>query len=148
MSYVLVAKGKQALFFGSEVIWAIASLGLAWFGIRWWGLNGVGMAFAGSYLVYGVLLLFIVGGISGFTWSEANRKTGLLYLCLISLVFAGFTLLPSFPAICLGVVMALLCLVYSIRRLVKLVSARRIPAQIRRLLERMNLISTSAEQAE
>ena len=51
MSFILVAKGKQALFFGSEAVWAIVSLGLAWFGIRWSGLNGAGIAFVGSYLV-------------------------------------------------------------------------------------------------
>jgi antigen flippase len=147
MSYILVAKGKQALFFGCEVIWAIASLVLAWFGIRWSGLNGVGMAFAGSYLVYGVLLLFIVGGLSGFRWSEANRKIGVLYLCLIILVFAGFSLLPSIPAICVGVAVAVLSLLHSIRKLAKLVSSNRIPGPIRRLLGRLNLIPTSAERA-
>ena len=143
MSYILVAKGKKALFFASEVVWAIAILGLAWFGIRPWGLNGVGMAFAGSYLVYGVLLLFIVGSLSGFTWSEANRKTGLLYLCLIALVLAGFFLLPSLFAIWLGVGMAVLSLVYSIQKLAKLVSSNRIPASILRLLRRLNMVSGS-----
>ena len=147
MSYILVAKGKQALFFGCEVIWAIASLGLAWFGIRWSGLVGVGMAFAGSYLLYGVLLLVIVSALSGFRWSEANRKTGLLYLCLIALVFTGFSLLPSMPAICLGVVVALLSVVYSIRQIAKLVSLGRIPGPIQRLLRRMNLISPIGERA-
>jgi antigen flippase len=147
MSYILVAKGKQALFFESEATWAITSLGLAWFGIRWSGLVGVGMAFAGSYLVYGVLLLVIVSALSGFRWSEANRKTGLLYLCLIALVFTGFSLLRSIPAICLGVVVALLSVVYSIRQIAKLVSLGRIPGPIQRLLRRMNLMSPIGERA-
>ena len=119
MSYILVAKSKQALFFASEATWAISSLGLAWLGIRWSGLRGVGMAFAGSYLVYGVLLLFIVGALSGFRWSEANRMTGLLYFSLIVFVFSGFSFLPSAPAFCLGIAVALMSLVYSIRKLAK-----------------------------
>ena len=147
MSYMLVAKGKQALFVGSEVVWAIASLGLAWFGIRWWGLNGGGMAFAGSYFVYGALLIFIVGGISGFSWSMANRKTGLLYLGLIALVFAGFSLLPSLAAICLGVALVLVSLAYSMRRLVKLVSSEQTHGPVWRLLRRVNLIQSSRERA-
>jgi len=148
MSYMLVAKGKHALFWGSEVIWAIASLGFAWFGIRWSGLNGVGMAFAGSYLVYGVLLIFIVGGLSGFIWSDANRKIGLLYFCLIALVFVTFSFLPLLPAICLGVVVALVSLVYSMRELVKLVSSDRIPGSVRRLLRSARLIPSNRERVE
>jgi enterobacterial common antigen flippase len=147
MGYVLIAKGRQALFFGTEMTWAIASLVLTWYGIRWFGLIGVGMAFAASYVVYGILLILIVGSLSGFHWSGANTRIGLLYALLIGLVFAAFSFIPSMQAICVGVVAALLSLIYSIRKIVKLVPSVRIPRSLRRMLAKANLIPGGSERA-
>jgi PST family polysaccharide transporter len=147
MGYVLIAKGRQALFFGTEMTWAIASLVFTWYGIRWFGLIGVGMAFAAAYVVYGILLIVIVGSLSGFHWSGANTRIGLLYALLIGLVFAAFSFMPSMPAIFVGVIAALLSLIYSIRKIVGLVSSVRIPRSIRRLLAKANLIPGGSERA-
>ncbi len=134
MSFIIVAKGKQAIFFGTELAWALASLGLAWICVRSFGLNGSGMAFFGSYICYGILLYPVVHRLSGFRWSAANKKTGLLFLSLITLVFIGFYVLPLVLAACLGMLAVVVSGIYSIRVLFTLVSWDRIPGPIRRLL--------------
>ena len=141
LSYVLVAKGRIALFFGSEAAWAATSLSFAWYGIRWLGLDGAAMAFAGSYMVYGVLLLLIVGRLSSFKWSKANVRIGLLHLGLIAVVFIGSSLLPMALGIGLGVLVTALSGIHSAYKLMKLVSPSRIPRPILRLFEKVSLIS-------
>lgn len=134
MSFIIVAKGRQATFFATELAWTLASLGLAWPCVRGFGLNGAGMAFFGSYIFYGFLLYPIVHRLSGFRWSTANKQTGLLFLSLITMVFCGFYVLPLLWAACLGALAALLSCVYSIRVLSTFISWDQIPPPIRRLL--------------
>ena len=137
MSYILVAKGKQTLFFICELVWGIASLGLAWIWIHFFGLNGAGMAFAGAYGVYGLLLFTVVGRISRFRWSSANGIAASLFLCLIALVILSFSRLPLLPALGIGVVVTLLSVAYSVRTLTRLVAREHLPGPVRRLLDRL-----------
>jgi antigen flippase len=134
MGFIIVAKGKQALFFAIELSWALASLGLAWVCVRSLGLNGAGIAFFGSYIFLGLLLYPIVNWLSGFRWSTANKRMGSFFLSLIAAVFCGFYVLPFLWAACLGTLATLLSGVYSIRVLVTLISWDQIPSPIRRLL--------------
>ena len=144
MSFIIVAKGKQAIYFGTELAWTLASLGLAWICVSSFGLNGAGMAFFGSYVSYGVLLYPIVRQLSGFRWSTANKQTGLLFLALISVVFCGFYALPLLWAACLGTLAVLVSGIYSIRVLFTLISWDKIPGPMRRLLVRVGFVPTSS----
>jgi enterobacterial common antigen flippase len=143
MGFIIVAKGKQALFFATELGWTVASLGLAWVCVRSLGLNGAGIAFFGSYLFYGVLLYPIVNRLSGFRWSAANKRLGVLFLSLITAVFCGFYIFPFFWAACIGILATLLSGLYSVRVLSKYVSLDRLPAPIRRLLSSFRPVSPS-----
>jgi enterobacterial common antigen flippase len=134
MGFIIVAKAKQALFIGCEVAWTLVSLGLAWICVSYFGLDGVGIAFFGSYVFHGFLIYAVVSRISGFRWSRGNVQTGLLFLCVIFLVFGGFYVLPFIVAVCVGTLAVMSSLVYSIRVLVNLVSFDQIPNPIRRLL--------------
>lgn len=134
MGFIIVAKGKQALFFATELSWTVASLGFAWICIKFLGLNGAGIAFFGSYLFYGLLLYPIVYQLSGFRWSAANKRIGIILLSLIIAVFSGFYLLSFFGAACLGTLATLLSGLYSIRVLSRYVSLERLPGPFRRLL--------------
>jgi enterobacterial common antigen flippase len=134
MGFIIMAKGKQTIFFCSEATWMLVSLVLAWFCVRFFGLNGAGIAFFGSYAFYGFLLYWIVNRLSGFRWSNANKQTGALFLSLITAVFCAFYVLPLVWASCLGTAAALLSGAYSLRILLKLVSWDRFPHPIRRLL--------------
>jgi O-antigen/teichoic acid export membrane protein len=133
MSFIIVAKGKQALFFVTELAWTVSSLGLAWVCVRSYGLLGAGIAFLGSYLVYGLLLYPIVNRLSGFRWSTANKRTGLFFLSLIMAVFCGFYVLPFFLAACIGTFVTIVSGVYSVRILSAFVTWERIPSSLQRL---------------
>jgi PST family polysaccharide transporter len=117
-----------------ELAWGVVSLGLAWICVAFFGLNGAGIAFFGSYVFHVILVYPIVRRLSGFGWSSANIRTGLLFVSLIAVVFCGFYVLPVLWATTVGTLAAVLSSVYSIRVLIKLISLDEVPQPIRRLL--------------
>jgi O-antigen/teichoic acid export membrane protein len=143
MGFVIVAKGKQGLFILSELAWAIAAASLAWVCVKYYGLNGAGIAFFASYVFHGFLTYPIVRHLSGFCWSAENRRIGLLFLCLIGVVFGGFYVLPLLWASGIGIVTAVVSGVYSIRELARLVSLEQIPRPIRRLIVGLGLVCST-----
>ena len=134
MGFIIIAKGKQAIYLCSELAWGVVSIILAWICVKSYGLNGAGIAFFGSYVFYEIMLLPIVHKLSGFSWAPANQRTGAVFLALIAIVFSGFYLIPLIWAVCIGTLATALSGIYSIRVLIKLVSWDRIPPPIRRLL--------------
>jgi enterobacterial common antigen flippase len=134
MGFIILAKGRQKIFFWSESAWAVVSLALAWACVRWFGLNGAGIAFFGSYVFHGFVTYPIARRLSGFRWSSANRQTGILFLSLIAVVFCVSNLLPFPLATFLGALAVVLSTAYSVRMLVKLVSLDQIPRPLLRLL--------------
>lgn len=134
MGFIILAKGKQAIFFWSELAWTVVSLGLAWICVASFGLNGAGMAFFGSYIFHGFMIYAIVRRLSGFRWSTENKETGLLFLSLITVVFCWFYLLPFLLTVCLGMVAAVLTGTYSIRVFAKFISFDQLPLPIQRLV--------------
>lgn len=136
MGFIILAKGASRLYFLTELAWTAVNIGLSWICIRNFGLNGVGIAFFGSYVFHGLMIYPIVRQLSGFRWSAANRRTGLLFLTLIAVVFCGFYMLPSILATSLGVCAVILSGGYSIRVLFNLVSLDRMPRVVKQLLMR------------
>jgi PST family polysaccharide transporter len=134
MGFIVLAKGAQRIFFLTELAWTVVHVGLALIFVHSHGLNGAGMAFFGSYVFHGLLIYPVVRRLSGFRWSDANRRTGLLFLGLIGLVFAGYGTLPIAPASSLGVLALGITTVYSLRRLLRLIALERLPRSITRVL--------------
>ncbi len=134
MGFIIVAKGKQNLFFSADLAWTVVAVGLAWVCIGSFGVNGAGIAFFGSYVFHGLMIYPIVRWLSGFRWSRENKQTGLLFLCLIAVVFCGFYVLPTLLAGCVGTLAVILSGSYSLRALLKLISLDQIPRPMRRLL--------------
>jgi antigen flippase len=134
MGYVIVAKAKRALFIGCEVAWSLVSLGLAWVCITHWGLTGAGISFFGSYIFHGIMLYAIVARLCDFRWSSDNKRTALISLSLVTIVFCGFYLLPLAWGVCLGIVAFLCSGGYSIRVITTLLSPEQIPRPIKKLL--------------
>lgn len=132
MGFIVVAKNRQAIFFGAELAWTVVNVGLTWICVKSFGLNGAGIAFFGSYVFHGLMIYPIVRGLSGFRWSPANRKTGLLLGSLIAVVFCGVYFLPTLLAYGIGTLAVILSGVYSTRVLLNLVSPDRISHLIAR----------------
>ena len=134
MGFIIVAKNKQAIFIGAELARTIVSVGLAFLCVKSFGLNGAGMAFFGSYIFHGFMIYPIVRRLSGFRWSAENRKTGLIFVSMIAVVFCSFYVLPPLLATGVGTLAVILSGAYSIRVLVHLVSLDAIPSPVARLL--------------
>jgi PST family polysaccharide transporter len=144
MSFIIVAKGEQNIFFLAELAWTVVNVGFSWICVRSFGLNGAGIAFFGSYVFHWVLIYPIVRRLSGYRWSPVNIKTGLLFLSLIALVFCGSYALPPLFAMMVGTLAVLTSGVYSIRILLKLVTLDRIPVPLYRVLLWLRLAPPAA----
>jgi len=134
MGFIIVAQGRQAIFFWSEFAYTVIHLGLAWVFVTHLGVNGAGMAFFASYAFHGLMVYPIVRWLTGFRWSAANRRLAIVFLPLIGVVFCSFYILPFWLATVVGALAALLSAVYSARVLGRLISADRVPRPIQRLL--------------
>ncbi len=147
MGFIIVAKARQNLFLISELLWAISAIGLAWMCITYWGLNGAGIAFFLAYVMHWLIVYPITRRLSGFQWSPRTRQAGLLVLSLIAVVFCGFYVLPLFWAVAVGTSAVALSIFYSAHVLMKLVPVSDLPSPLRRLLNKLRFVSSSAEPA-
>jgi antigen flippase len=136
MGFIILAKGAQKLFFWSELAWTATYLGLASVCIILFGLTGAGIAFFGSYVFHALISYLIVRRLSGFHWSTANKRIGLLLVSLIGVVFGGFYVLPPFLATALGTLAVIFSGVYSIRALLNLVGQDWLPRPLQQLISR------------
>jgi O-antigen/teichoic acid export membrane protein len=135
MGYIILAKGRRSTMFWIEVGATVVHVGLALMLVRRFGLVGATMAFLGLHIWDGILIYVIVRRLTGFRWSAANRRTGLVFLPLTGAVFCGFLLLPVWVATAVGFVAALVSGIYSLRLLCRLVSLDRVPRVVRDVLE-------------
>lgn len=131
MGFIVVAKHTQVIFFWTEVAAAVVHVGLAWLFVSLLGTQGAGMAFFGLYVWHSILIYVIVRKLTGFRWSAANRRHGLLFLPASALVFLMFSILPLWPATAIGFVAVALCGLYSLRMLIDLLPPESVPAIIR-----------------
>ena len=144
MGFIIVAKGRQNLFFASEFAWTVVAVGLAWVCVKYFGLDGAGIAFFGSYVFHGILSYTIARHLSDFRWAGIDRKIGIVFLSLIAVVFCGFYVLPLIPATCVGVLALIISGVYAIRVLLRLVPSERIPPIVKQVLKGFGLMPSAA----
>ena len=145
MGFIIIAKGRQNLFIFCEIAWAVVTLVLTWVCVAHFGLSGTGIAFFLSYVFHGILLYPIVMHLTEFSWSKDNVVSGFICLSAIALVFYSLYVLPSLAATALGILIALCMTIYSLRRLLKVVSMHDLPVPLRRLLVTLrvhNLLSS------
>ncbi len=140
MGFIIVAKGKQNLFFASETAWTVVAVLLAVVCIHFFGLNGAGIAFFGSYIFHGFLTYPFARMLSGFRWSLANIRTGAVFFLLVGAVFIGHHVLPFAAATALGGLALVFSCIYAVRTLVKLIPVADLPSPLQRLLMAFGLI--------
>ncbi|WP_223217155.1 O-antigen translocase [Rhizobium cauense] len=140
IGFIVLAKGAKAIFFWSEVAAAIVHVGLAWLCVPAFGAAGAGFAFFGLYVWHSVLMYFVARRFTEFRWSPANRKLIAAYLPVSTLVFAAFQFLPLWQATTLGLVVAILVGLLSLRMVASLLPQHTLPKAIRPLLESMRSV--------
>jgi PST family polysaccharide transporter len=134
MGFIIVAKGRRAIFFWCEVACAAVYAALAWICVNSFGLNGAGIAFFSYCVFHGLLHYPVVNRLSGFRWSAENYRSGLIFAALIAAICWGFHLLPALAADALGALATLVSCIYSLYVLLHLVPWDRIPLSIRKLI--------------
>jgi antigen flippase len=143
MGFIIIAKGARNLFFWSELGWTVVYIALAWACVTAFALNGAGIAFFVSYIFHLLMIYLIVRRLSGFQYSAANMKTSLLFVLILGLVFCGFYGLPYHVAMVVGLVALAAASIYSIRKILNLVSPALIPRPILRVLEWFRLVEVT-----
>jgi enterobacterial common antigen flippase len=143
IGYVILARGRQDLFFWSELAWTVVYVGLAWVCVRAFGLNGAGIAFFGSYIFHCLVIYVLVHRLSGFRWSTANRQATVLFPALISAVFCGFYVLPPRLAMGIGTLAMIGSGAYSLRVVLNLMSVDRISGPILRVVAWLRVAARS-----
>lgn len=133
MGFILLAKSKNKLFFWTELLAHAVYAGLIWAGITYFGLNGTGMAFFGMYVLYWILIYGVAKHLTRLTWSAANIRIASVILPAVGIVFVARYFLDDFWYVTLGTTITITVGLYSIRRLVAMVS----PAGISYLLSRV-----------
>ncbi len=149
IGYIIVAKNRRLIFLFAEIAWTVVNVGLTWLCVARFGLEGAGIAFFASYVFHGLMIYAIVRKLSGFRWSAANIKIGLIFIASIGVSFAGFYVLPPLTATLLGGTILLAAGLFALRALLELLSLDQIPRPLQRYVERYyNVVSPRQSKRE
>ena len=132
MGFIIVAQGRQTLFFLTELAWALVNVTATWYCVQRFGLEGAGIAFFLSYLMHGAMLFPIVRRLSGFNWTRNNLASAAWTLVLCAAAMVGTEVLSSGWALVAGLAVAFASAAWSFRTLAALVPAGRLPKVFRR----------------
>jgi enterobacterial common antigen flippase len=134
MGFILLAKGRAAVFFWTELVAYSVYIALGWAGLKLFGLPGLGMAFLGLYIFYWCLIYFVAWRTSGFTLSPKNiRLLALGGAAVIIALCARLKLLEPGATI-IGCALALLAGLHTLRALIRLIGIERIDSCLHRIL--------------
>ena len=143
IGYIIVAQGRQTIFFLTELAWAVANVLLSWLCISYIGLAGVGVAFFLSYVFHCLMIFPIVHRLTGFRWTQANVRLGIIYLALTAGVLVVAQSLTAWYAFAVGAVIFVVSGLYSVRTLASLFAPDRLPGPLRAVL-RIRSVESSA----
>ena len=110
---------------------------MIWLSVRLWGLTGAGFAFFGLYVYYCLLMYVVTRRLSGFAWSNANKRIASVAIPTVAFVFLCPLVFPApwdLVSASAGTVFAGL---YSLRTLLMLPGNQGLPPA---LAERISLV--------
>lgn len=131
MGYIILAKGRKTMFLLADVAWMAVYLSLAFFLVKRFGANGAGMAFCGVYAFNNVQTYMLASRLTGFRATAQTLKIAVPMLLGMAVVFAAAVALPFGFGLAIGAVFTAGTSVYSLRKLLQLVSPERIPKVLR-----------------
>ncbi len=131
LGYVVLAKGRQAIFFWTEVAATIVHVGLAYLLVQKFGVVGAASAFFGLYLWHGVLIYALVRRMTGFRWSPANVRLGTSLFVAAGALFLATAHLPYWQATMIGCGAVLVSGTFTLRSMMRVVPADRLPGLLR-----------------
>ncbi|MDB5536676.1 MAG: hypothetical protein JWQ65_1551 [Devosia sp.] len=134
MGFVVLAKGKQKIFFWTEVAATVLQVGLTWVLLHTVGLAGAGIAFVALYAWHGLLMYYLVRRISGFRMTQEYLLLMGLFVGLTGLVLLAVELLPFWPGLVVALIGTAIGSWFSLAQLVRLVPQQWIPNQLRPII--------------
>jgi antigen flippase len=133
MGFILLAKGRAATFFWTDLAAYSVYAAFGWFGLKLFGLPGTGMAYLGLYVFYWCLIYAVVRRQSGFVLSPANVRLSLLGVAVVTVTLCARLKLPEPWATGIGCSLALATGVYGMQTLIRLVGVEKIDRYLRRI---------------
>jgi len=137
MGYIIVARNRRVLFFGSELAWTVVNVALSWVCVKAFGLDGAGIAFFGSYVFHGVLVYAVSRQLTRFAFTPAVRNAALLYVASIGAVFVSFQTLPTVWAMAIGLLLTSAATVFSVRALYRIAGLENAPRSVLRIFNKL-----------
>jgi PST family polysaccharide transporter len=138
MGFLLLAKGARKPYFWVELLGAVFQIGLVFLLLPRFQLKGMGMAFFGSYLLYWIVVSLAVRSVSGFKWSPASAKIGIVYALFVGVVFGAWYVFPQENHLWVeigGTLVSIGAGLYSMKRICGLVPLERLPRAAQKLLK-------------
>lgn len=145
LGFVLLARGERKLYFWSEFLGNAIFVAFVWGGAHEFGLKGVGIAFFAMYLVYWFGIFVVVNRLTGFQWSSANIRLGLVFVPLVGAVFVAGYFLSPINLIILGTLAVAVSGIYSLRTLCTLIPLKKFPRMAQNLLLFLRLAPSSTD---
>jgi PST family polysaccharide transporter len=133
MGFIIVAKGRAAAMFWTDLASYSLYAGLAWLGLKRFGLPGVGMAFLGLYIFHWGVMYAIARRVSGFRWTPANTRLSALGLIASLIALVARLNLAEPWATLVGGMLAAIAGVFCLRALIRHAG----PEKIKRLLSKL-----------
>jgi antigen flippase len=116
MGFMVRAKGHGKLFFWTEFFAYSILLSFAWIGINYFDLPGVGMAFFGMNLIYGILIYWTVRKYYKFYFSMRNIQFLAYFFFTTVLVFV-ISVYLSESGLILNIIISVIAGLFSIKTL-------------------------------
>jgi antigen flippase len=133
MGFILLAKGRAAVFFWTDLAAYSVYVALGWFGLKLFGLPGTGMAYLGLYVFYWCLIYSVVQRLSGFALSPANVRLLLLGVITVTVTLCARLKLPEPWATAIGCSTAIATGIYGMQTLIRLIGLEKINRNLRRV---------------
>jgi enterobacterial common antigen flippase len=105
LGYVLIAKGKQALFVGADLIWSVVCVTLTWFCVNEFGLRGAGIAYFSSYAIHLAVLYPVCRRLSGFRWSPTTLRVAVAFMAAAVTAHLGHVFFGGRGGLVIGLVL-------------------------------------------
>lgn len=95
LGYVIIAKGKSALFTVIATAYGIINISLIYICLKVWKLDGMGISFALSYIFYAIMIHITIHQLTGFAWIKNCLNILKLSLAILLITFLFVKYLPN-----------------------------------------------------
>lgn len=126
IGFILLAKGRSALFLISEVFAATLHVLLILALVPQFGLEGAGIAFAALYVFVTLFVLFLATRLTGFRWNTLNRRIIVASVLLVFILFVLSTKIQTSAGVIVGGLISIAVAAISAKMLLRRVPPERL----------------------